>query len=176
MPTRQKIAVVFILAMGGLYVDIPTYLAACDSLTDALDSWGIASIIRLVTLCLALTSPDLTCTFGPDISVPSRLICPGSTVDVLLWCMVELNMGIIGGCVTAMRPFVRRYFPRLLDSLPSEDPSESSCPQPRSPRQLSRNQPDLNNGGKQHSTVLKAEVEGDNESEEYILGGGVDGI
>lgn len=30
-------------------------------LTDALNSWGVASIIRLVTLCIALTNKDLTC-------------------------------------------------------------------------------------------------------------------
>lgn len=30
-------------------------------LTDVRDSWGVASIIRLVTLCIALTNRDLTC-------------------------------------------------------------------------------------------------------------------
>ncbi|RMJ26270.1 hypothetical protein PHISP_02847 [Aspergillus sp. HF37] len=86
-------------------------------------------------------------------------------------------MGIIGGCVTAMRPFVRRYFPRLLGSLPSEAPSEGSYPQPRSSRQLHlRNQLGLTDGGKQHSTVLKTDMDDDNGSEVYILGGGVDGI
>lgn len=37
-----------------------------------------------------------------------------ATTDALMWCAIELNLGIVGGCVTAMRPFVRRYFPRLL--------------------------------------------------------------
>lgn len=31
-----------------------------------------------------------------------------------MWCTIELNLGIFGGCVTAIRPFVRRYFPHLL--------------------------------------------------------------
>ena len=31
-----------------------------------------------------------------------------------MWCTIELNLGIFGGCVTVIRPFVRRYFPHLL--------------------------------------------------------------
>lgn len=44
-----------------------------------------------------------------------------ATTDALMWCAIELNLGIVGGCVTAMRPFVRRYFPRLLGLSSSSD-------------------------------------------------------
>lgn len=40
--------------------------------------------------------------------------CIGNTTDALLRCIIELNLGIFGGFVTAIRPFARRYFPRLL--------------------------------------------------------------
>ena len=44
-----------------------------------------------------------------------------ATTDALMWCAIELNLGIVGGCVTAMRPFVRRYFLRLLGLSSSGD-------------------------------------------------------
>ncbi|ODM21008.1 hypothetical protein SI65_04061 [Aspergillus cristatus] len=59
---------------------------------------GVVSCIRLSTLYILMNSPDLT----------------WATTDALMWCAIELNLGIDGGCVTAMRPFVRRYFPKLL--------------------------------------------------------------
>ncbi|KAE8404326.1 hypothetical protein BDV37DRAFT_282873 [Aspergillus pseudonomiae] len=59
---------------------------------------GVVSCIRLSTLYTLLKSPDLT----------------WSTTDALMWCTIELNLGITGGCITAVRPFVRRYFPHLL--------------------------------------------------------------
>lgn len=61
-------------------------------------SVGVVSCIRLSTLYILMNSPDLT----------------WATTDALMWCAIELNLGIVGGCVTAMRPFVRRYFPKLL--------------------------------------------------------------
>ncbi|KAJ5626409.1 hypothetical protein N7510_002718 [Penicillium lagena] len=38
----------------------------------------------------------------------------GTSVEALLWCLIELDLGITGACLPAMRPFVRKYFPRLL--------------------------------------------------------------
>ncbi|KAJ5246363.1 hypothetical protein N7468_001346 [Penicillium chermesinum] len=53
----------------------------------------------------------------------------GNTTNALMWCNIELNLGITGGCVTALRPFVRRFpkNPRLLQGGPLPD---------RSPRNL----------------------------------------
>ncbi|KAJ5465302.1 uncharacterized protein N7458_000988 [Penicillium daleae] len=63
---------------------------------------GIVSCIRLYSLYTFLRNDDLTWT----------------SVDALIWCLVELDLGIAGGCVTAMRPFARKYFPRLLGLSP----------------------------------------------------------
>ncbi|KAJ5754914.1 hypothetical protein N7533_004457 [Penicillium manginii] len=135
MPSRQKIAVGVILAMGCFV--------------------GIVSCIRLVTLYKLLKSPDLTWV----------------TTDALMWCTIELNLGIFGGCITAIRPFIRRYFPRLL-GLSSGGGYGSSRPRkyghplasiPRSDR------PDFTNGENQYSATLTTHGAHENGSEEHIL-------
>ncbi|KAL2870597.1 uncharacterized protein BJX67DRAFT_242730 [Aspergillus lucknowensis] len=130
---------------------------------------GVVSCIRLSSLYTLQNSDDLTWT----------------TTNALLWCIIELNLGITGGCVTAMRPFVRRYFPRLLglssqssgNGYPSH-PSRThgqSHPLHSFPR---ANQQDFSNQRHQYSTVFKSGA--DNSSEEHILSGpqgkDVDGI
>jgi hypothetical protein len=103
-----------------------------------------------------------------------------------MWCVIEMNLGIFGGCVTAMRPFMRRYFPRLLglssysgDKYPSQSRG-NSLPLHSIPRS---NQPTFSNHGHNHSTAYKTAL--DNSSEEHILSGvsfpsgadkGIDGI
>lgn len=47
----------------------------------------------------------------------------------LLWCCIELNIGITGGCITALRPFARRYIPCLLSlSFKSYDSNSDGHP------------------------------------------------
>ncbi len=88
-----------------------------------------------------------------------------------MWCVIELNLGITGGCVTAMRPFVRRYFPRLLglssngSNNPYAYPSQSrgnSHPLASIPRS---GQQAFSSHGHQFSTAYKT----GNSSEEHIL-------
>ncbi|KAJ5242743.1 uncharacterized protein N7469_001070 [Penicillium citrinum] len=116
---------------------------------------GIVSCIRLATLYTLLESPDLTWV----------------TTDALMWCAIELNLGIFGGCITAIRPFIRRYVPRLL-GLSSGGYSTSRTRKyghplgsiPRSER------PDFTNGENQYSaTLTTARGAHDNGSEEHIL-------
>ncbi|KAF7596947.1 hypothetical protein BBP40_011313 [Aspergillus hancockii] len=120
---------------------------------------GIVSCIRLSSLYTLLKSPDLS----------------WSTTDALMWCTIELNLGITGGCITAVRPFVRRYFPRLLglSSTNGYKPSSMSrkygVPLGSVPR---ANAPDFSNTqSNQYSTSLTTNVlpAADNESEEHIL-------
>ncbi|KAK2806791.1 hypothetical protein FQN50_005653 [Emmonsiellopsis sp. PD_5] len=58
----------------------------------------IVSIIRLTTLSALQKTTDLTY----------------ATTNALLWCVIELNLGIIGGSFPALRPFFRQYFPGFL--------------------------------------------------------------
>ncbi|PLB47386.1 hypothetical protein P170DRAFT_478236 [Aspergillus steynii IBT 23096] len=110
---------------------------------------GIVSCVRLATLYDLLKSPDLT----------------WATTDALMWCTIELNLGITGGCVTAMRPFVRRYFPRLLGLSSAENTSRSKkYAHPLG--SIPRSQPDFATPrDHQYSTTAHAH----NDSEEYIL-------
>ncbi|KAJ5654158.1 hypothetical protein N7490_001161 [Penicillium lividum] len=136
MPTRQKVAVCGIFAMGCFV--------------------GIVSCIRLVTLYSLLKSSDLTWT----------------TTNALLWCTIELNLGIFGGSVTAMRPFIRRYFPRLLGlSSAGEYYGSHSRKQAHPLNSISRSgQPDFSNRNHQYSATLTASRNApDNDSEEHIL-------
>ncbi|KAL5003018.1 hypothetical protein BDV10DRAFT_65046 [Aspergillus recurvatus] len=119
---------------------------------------GIVSCIRLSSLYTLQHTDDLT----------------WATTNALMWCVIELNLGIFGGCVTAMRPFMRRYFPRLLGLSSSSGnryyPSQSrgnSLPLHSIPRS---NNPTFSNHGYHHSAAYKSAL--DNSSEEHILAGG----
>ena len=88
-----------------------------------------------------------------------------------MWCVIELNLGIFGGCVTVMRPFVRRYFPRLLGL--SSNGSKSAYAYPSQSRGNSHplasiprsEQPGFSSHAHQFSTTFKTH----NSSEEHIL-------
>ncbi|KFY47812.1 hypothetical protein V496_10434 [Pseudogymnoascus sp. VKM F-4515 (FW-2607)] len=60
----------------------------------------IISIIRLYSISVLLRSTDLTY----------------DTPPALMWCVIELNMSIVGGCIATFKPFLRKYFPRVLGS------------------------------------------------------------
>ncbi|KAL2813483.1 hypothetical protein BDW59DRAFT_176725 [Aspergillus cavernicola] len=119
---------------------------------------GVISCVRLSSLYILLKNDDLTWT----------------TTNALMWCVIELNLGITGGCVTAMRPFARRYFPRLL-GLSSYNSNSGYPSQPRANSHplhaFSRSgHPDFSNHSHhQYSTALKSGA--DNSSEEHILSG-----
>ncbi|KAF3385389.1 hypothetical protein F1880_002741 [Penicillium rolfsii] len=126
---------------------------------------GIVSCIRLGSLYNLLKSTDLTWT----------------TTDALMWCTIELNLGIFGGCVTAIRPFVRRYFPRLL-GLSSGGGYTSSQSRSRkhghplgSIPHSDRN--NFTNQDNQYTTTLTT-LRGapDNDSEEHILSSHPNGL
>ncbi|KAJ6005752.1 hypothetical protein N7451_003696 [Penicillium sp. IBT 35674x] len=117
---------------------------------------GIVSCIRLASLYNLLKSTDLTWT----------------TTDALMWCTIELNLGIFGGSVTAIRPFIRRYFPRLLGlSSAGGYYGSQSRKQGHPLNSMPRSgQPDFSNRGHQYSTTLTASRNAaDNDSEEHIL-------
>jgi hypothetical protein len=99
-----------------------------------------------------------------------------------MWCTIELNLGIFGGCVTAIRPFVRRYFPRLLGLSAPGDTSKSR----KYGHQLGSfphsSGPDFTGRNNQYSAALTSHSKAPgNDSEEHILptdenGKGVEGI
>ncbi|PWY74322.1 hypothetical protein BO70DRAFT_381417 [Aspergillus heteromorphus CBS 117.55] len=113
---------------------------------------GVVSCIRLSSLYILLKSTDLTWV----------------TTNALMWCTIELNLGIIGGCITAMRPFVRRYFPRLLGLSSSSGYGESGSRKFTHPlNSIPRDHPDFSNRSHHYSTRLRGGA--DNESETHIL-------
>ncbi|RGP81189.1 hypothetical protein FLONG3_726 [Fusarium longipes] len=57
----------------------------------------IVSIIRLQSLNVLLHDPDLTY----------------NTVMALMWCILELNLSIIGGSMATIKPFLRIAIPRM---------------------------------------------------------------
>ncbi|KAJ5757809.1 uncharacterized protein N7511_006503, partial [Penicillium nucicola] len=119
---------------------------------------GVVSSIRLSSLYTLLTSTDLT----------------WSTTDALMWCTIELNLGIFGGCVSAIRPFIRRYIPRLLGLSSSDNTSKSrkyghqlgSLPLSERPKFTGRSHGQYSATLTTHGNAL------DNDSEEHILSPG----
>ncbi|XHG03820.1 hypothetical protein AWENTII_007108 [Aspergillus wentii] len=133
---------------NGMFVSVTNLDRPFQSLID--HSVGIVSCVRLASLYVLMNSTDLT----------------WATTDALWWCTIELNLGIVGGCVTAMRPFVRRYFPRLL-GLSSADYS-SSRPTGHPLNSIPREgQPSFTNGSHKYSATLTGGF--GNESREHIL-------
>ncbi|XEU97404.1 hypothetical protein FSHL1_002690 [Fusarium sambucinum] len=57
----------------------------------------VVSIIRLQSLSVLLNDPDLTY----------------NTVMALMWCVLELNLSIIGGSMATIKPFLRIVIPRM---------------------------------------------------------------
>ncbi|KAM0385232.1 hypothetical protein HYE67_008019 [Fusarium culmorum] len=57
----------------------------------------VISIIRLQSLSVLLHDPDLTY----------------NTVMALMWCVLELNLSIIGGSMATIKPFLRIAIPRM---------------------------------------------------------------
>ncbi|KAI6778528.1 uncharacterized protein J7T54_005052 [Emericellopsis cladophorae] len=58
----------------------------------------IVSGIRLQSLKVLLSDRDLT----------------RNTVLALMWCVLELNLSVIGGCIPTIKPLLKEFFPRLL--------------------------------------------------------------
>lgn len=89
-----------------------------------------------------------------------------------MWCTIELNLGIFGGCVTAIRPFVRRYFPRLLGlSSGGGYGSSKSRKQSHPLNSIPRSQQPNFSGQDHHYSATLTTTRGaaDNDSEEHIL-------
>lgn len=57
---------------------------------------------------------------------PRLTISLDSMLTTNIWCLGELHMSIVAGSLPVMKPFVRRYFPRLLD-LATTRKTPSSC-------------------------------------------------
>jgi hypothetical protein len=91
-----------------------------------------------------------------------------------MWCAIELNLGIFGGCVTAIRPFVRRYFPRLLGLSSSDDTSKSRKYAYQLGSYPHSSRPDFTGrSNNQYSATLTTHSQApDNESEVHILSTG----
>jgi hypothetical protein len=48
-----------------------------------------------------------------------------NTVLALMWCVLELNLSIVGGSMPAMKPVMQKYFPKLLASTHGQTDPES---------------------------------------------------
>lgn len=140
----------------GLFVSLPLLYCYIYKMLRGACSVGVVSCIRLSTLYILMNSPDLT----------------WATTDALMWCAIELNLGIVGGCVTAMRPFVRRYFPKLLGLSYGGYGSYSHSRKYGHPlNSIPRSDnPNLSGHFQQYSTsTWKGETMGDWDSEEQVL-------
>jgi hypothetical protein len=96
---KQKISLIAVFALGGLWVVEQTF-AAGPLLIDRLFSGCITGILRLHALYIATNSTDITY----------------DNVEAATWSAAELNVGIMCACVPALRPVIGLVFPRLLAS------------------------------------------------------------
>ncbi|PVH80998.1 hypothetical protein DL98DRAFT_560006 [Cadophora sp. DSE1049] len=117
----------------------------------------IVSIIRLLSIKTLLDSTDLT----------------KATTPALMWCVIELNISIIGGNFPTLRPFLRKYFPALLGS--SKGRTSATAQTRLGSHQLQSFDPTYTSTagkGFNKTTITgmdqKTHLE-DNESEEYII-------
>lgn len=85
------------------------------------------SIARITTTPGMRGDHDITCTNHPPFQKrrakrktlmrksPRLTISLDSILTMNIWCLGELHLSIVAGSLPVMKPFVRRYFPRLLD-------------------------------------------------------------
>lgn len=99
MPLKQKIGVGVMLVIGS---------GAC-----------IVSIYRLHSISVIQTDADLSCMFSflaaLDLITDIAECRPDVTTPGMMWCILEINLSIIGGSMPTLKPFLRRHAPRLLN-------------------------------------------------------------
>ncbi|KAI9672493.1 MAG: hypothetical protein M1817_003259 [Caeruleum heppii] len=87
LPARQRLALTGVFMTGILYEFLLQRRDIC-----------IVSIIRLKEIIPLLYNPDIT----------------HMTAVAFIWTTIEVNVGIICACLVTLRPFLRRYFPKVL--------------------------------------------------------------
>lgn len=111
----------------------------------------IVSIIRLSSLYTLLTDSNLT----------------KNTVIALMWCILELNLSIIGGSIPALKPFAQRFFPKLLGTSGANSKGRSTSGAYPLPSQSARYGPGSHFS---RATNNKSQIEADDTgSEEFIM-------
>ena len=97
MPTREKISLMVILGLGGMYVHFPPLLI-CPAKNKA--SAAIASVCRLYALYLISVSSDITWDSPASVN----------------WSAIELNIGILCASLPTLRPFLAWVWPSAFSS------------------------------------------------------------
>lgn len=94
---------------------------------------------------MLLTNLDLTSkSFNqrPQALTQSDFVITANTVTALMWCVLELNLSIVGGSMPAMKPVLQKYFPRMLASTRGQTDSNAYyLEDSRSRPKRSRNDP-----------------------------------
>lgn len=112
MPLKQKIGVGVMLVIGS---------GAC-----------IVSIYRLHSITAIQASTDLSCMLSSNnyLNTIMATTDAGGKTDVttpgMMWCILEINLSIIGGSMPTLKPFLQRHAPRLLSRSQSKGVSSHS--------------------------------------------------
>lgn len=112
----------------------------------------VISIVRLYSLYVLLTDADLTY----------------NTPTALMWCILELNLSIIGGNIPAAKPLLTKLFPRVF-ATSSQNTSawkyHNSASNTGGPNGVAGSAFSMNKTMKSNTRITAA----DNGSEEYIM-------
>lgn len=110
MPLKQKIGVGVMLVIGS---------GAC-----------IVSIYRLHSISVIQANTDLSCMFSllAILDVTMNMANRGADVTTpgMMWCILEINLSIIGGSMPTLKPFLQRHAPRLLSFSQSKGGSSNA--------------------------------------------------
>lgn len=123
MPSKQKAYVIFIIALGLMWV-LSLSLLSCVTLPNINISACVASIVRLVY------STNLM-QFPPDIV---------SISGTFYWTSIEMNVAIVASSIPSFKAIASRYLPRLVGYSSRENPmplgsrNGNENPLPKPPR------------------------------------------
>lgn len=110
MPLKQKIGVGVMLVLGS---------GAC-----------IVSIYRLHSISVIQADTDLSCMCSFIVVLESIMDSANRKSDVttpgMMWCILEINLSIIGGSMPTLKPFLQRHAPRLLSLSQSKGGSSNA--------------------------------------------------
>lgn len=148
LPQRQRLGLMVVFALGGLYVPLPSPTMCLFSQSSSV---CVTSILRMTTLDNSSRARDQT--YG--------------TLTSTVWTAIEANTGIICACLPMLKSPLATLFPRLFPRGSNEQYSAGSgTDRPRIPSSQNRNSPAAYGGwgrlqNKKQPRMLRISTSGD---------------
>jgi hypothetical protein len=115
LPQRQKLALILVFILGGLYVNHPQTRPESDLRELTVHSGSVVSVVRLAIVHIEAKKGHYMRMINNAFVLSSEeLTRADSGIASITWSAVEANTGIICASLMALKPWLVRFFPRLM--------------------------------------------------------------